>query len=171
VRQYYWMNVQIYGRGELDADTVEGALRQFLKYGRLGTAIDFAAMYRSKARPETIGEILVAVQREASKEEISWSRLSHDVGELLSVLQQSDVLAEEDLVSLEWYFLPLLGRGGHLLEVLYKKLAEDPAFFVQVLTFVYRAEDETEQHEPTEAEKARAEVAWRLLHEWSRPPG
>jgi hypothetical protein len=31
VRQYYWMNVQFYGRGELDADTVEGALRQFLK--------------------------------------------------------------------------------------------------------------------------------------------
>lgn len=54
--------------------------------------------------------------------------------------------------------------------MLHRALAEDPEFFVQILSFAFRARGE-EPTELTEGEQNRASTAHTLLESWSTVPG
>lgn len=54
---------------------------------------------------------------------------------------------------------------------LHQTLAEDPRFFVEILSMVFRPRSADEPDKPNEREKAAAENAFRLLHSWSTCPG
>ncbi len=65
---------------------------------------------------------------------------------------------------IEWYFLPLLGYDPEA-HTLHRTLAEDPNFFADVLSMIYRPKlpgDAAEVEPATEQEKSAAENAFRL---------
>ena len=98
---------------------------------------------------------------------------SHDAIQVIKSLQEDPDTNEEDLFKVEWAYLPLLNEHhGATPSYLESRLATDPAFFCELIRIIYRSEKKPKtDDEPTESQKALAQNAWRLLHEWRTPPG
>ena len=98
---------------------------------------------------------------------------SYDITELIMALQDDSKTDQNDLFRVEWAYLPLLERhSGAEPKLLEKRLATQPEFFCEVIRLVYRSKNEEKRDEaPDERRKTIASNAWRLLHEWRRPPG
>jgi hypothetical protein len=111
-QHFYWRDVGIYGRGDMPVAACERAVRKFIEYGRLGTAVRFLALYGLKNdrrfAPQCVVDVLEHVARGASRETIHWRTLAHDISRLLGILQDSGAIDDVRMARLEWFFLPLL---------------------------------------------------------------
>jgi hypothetical protein len=98
---------------------------------------------------------------------------SYEITELIKALQNDSNTDQDDLFKVEWAYLRLLDRhSGAEPKLLEKYLSTQPDFFCEVIRLIYRSKnEETQGEEPGEVKKALASNAWRLLHEWRRPPG
>ena len=94
---------------------------------------------------------------------------AHDIGEHLDRLDAADFDANR-LAKLEWAYLPLFRFDHRPSGVLHRTLAEDPEFFVQMVSFAFRARGE-EPAELSEGEQNRASNAHALLESWQTVPG
>ena len=172
IQRLYWLSVGINGRGDLEPKDCERITLKLTEYGRLGTAVDFMALYREKLlqSPKLVAEVLDRAIQGENTEKVNWGSLACEVGELLDVLEASGKIGEDQLAQLEWYILPLLQNYGRPPKILHKALTYDPVFFVEVLKWIYRAKGE-EPSEPTEEQSIRASLGFDLLQSWGRPPG
>lgn len=162
----YWSEFQPYGRGNFTL--VNEAAEKLLEHGRAAAAIDLLSLYHDRPAPAVSAE-LVASALETFLGQQTATELSHvssyELETLLDYLRSSD-LDEDRLAVLEWRLLPALGeKGSPLLD---RKLARDPAFFVEILSLCYRrsnGEVDRDVHESV------AKNAWHLLHDWKMIPG
>jgi hypothetical protein len=119
-------------------------------------------------------ELIEAILRQALEtspnEDPSITDIGYILGELLDQLSKSEGIEDEKIAYLEWNLLPVLGRHERRPKVLYKFLAKDPGFFVEVVSYAFRAEGE-EPHEISEADRFRATRAYELLQSWRIVPG
>jgi hypothetical protein len=74
------------------------------------------------------------------------------------------------VTQLQWGFLPALGYNPPT-TTLHRALANDPAFFVEILSLVYRAKGDDGTPGRPRIDPAMSENAWRLLRSWHLPPG
>jgi hypothetical protein len=172
VERLYWSQVSIVGRGEVDPADRDHALKEFVRVGRLATATRFVTIYGSKTPldPTLALTILEAVARgENLEDKAIWEELAYDVAALIRTAEKARGIDAARLARLEWFFFPLL-RHNHQPKLLLKTMAEDPAFFVEILRLVYRAKGE-EPSAVTEEQSNRAIQGHDLLQEWSTPPG
>jgi hypothetical protein len=97
----------------------------------------------------------------------------HAVTKLIKVLQRNPDTNQDELLKIEWNFLGLLdSRFGVVPSLLQKALAQEPAFFCEIIRAIYRSDKENKSAEDTtEQQRAIAKNAYRLLHEWKTPPG
>ena len=97
----------------------------------------------------------------------------HAVTLLIKRLQQDQNTNQDELFKIEWAFLGILdGNFGVSPDLLQKKLADDPAFFCELIQTIFRSDKgKGIAKEATEEQKAIATNAYRLLREWKRPPG
>ena len=93
--------------------------------------------------------------------------------EVIKALQDDPDTNPDDLFQVEWAFLPLLDRHhGESPKLLEQRLADDPAFFCEVIRTVFQSKkEERPVEEPTEQQENIARNAYRLLSEWRTPPG
>jgi len=93
--------------------------------------------------------------------------------ELIKMLQTNPSLSAEDLVPIEWSYLPLLdGDQGAVPQNLEWGLATDPAFFCDMIKRIFRSsKDQQQQAEPTDEMRKIAQNAWRLFDSWKTVPG
>jgi hypothetical protein len=93
--------------------------------------------------------------------------------ELIKFLQAESSVSQNDLVKVEWAYIPLLNQhGGAKPKLLEGTLANDPEFFAEVIRRIYRSnKPDQAPTEPTEHERVIAKNAWQLLHDWRTPPG
>lgn len=170
-QRLYWSRIGIFGRGELDTETCKYAVLKLSEYGRLGTAIELMGHYCIKFsnNPRLVASVLDRFAHEEITEKIDWNSLSYDIGQLLNLLETSGKIDEIELGHFEWYFLPLL-QHHRLPKILYKKLAVDPDFFIELIKSLYCAEGE-EPKELTEEQRIRAKLSFHLLQDWRLPPG
>jgi len=108
-----------------------------------------------------------------SSAEPSYSMDAYHIVEVIKALQDDPDTDPEDIFLVEWAYLPLLDRDHSVSpKLLENRLASDPAFFCEVIRFIYRSnkEDKSDK-EPSEQDKSIAINAWRLLHKWRTPPG
>ena len=98
---------------------------------------------------------------------------TYHVIELIKALQNDPETNQDDLFKVEWANLPLLDRHQDAEpKLLETRLAIQPDFFCEVIRLIYCSKNEPKRdEEPDEHRKAIATNAWRLLHEWKRPPG
>jgi hypothetical protein len=165
VDQTYWDEFSIYGRGNFLL--VDEASRCLLDHGRPAAALDLMQLYlhgdRKRPDPKLVVEGIEALG--TSEEDLG--RLStYEIETLISYLRQTDT-DEDKVAMLEWKLLPALGHEprGLFLE---RKLARDPAFFVEILSLSFRAKDtdtlpDVPQHVATNA--------YQLLSNWHTIPG
>ena len=108
------------------------------------------------------------------QEQLARSNDGHEVLRVIKALQDSPTVDPNDLFPIEWSYLPLLDDiRGSSPKLLSQKLATDPAFFCEVIRKIYltKHEETKTSEEPSEQEKKKAEVAFKLLRNWRRPPG
>ncbi len=100
----------------------------------------------------------------------------YNVGRIFKELHTRNDLPEEEIARLEWMYLPFLStaRSEHKPQHLLKALTESPAFFVDVVSYVYCQGDGTEEeYSEEEVAKRYQQItsARNLLEAWRSIPG
>ena len=171
----YWREVSIYGRGDMTGEDCERPVMKLVEYGRLENAVKFLSLYLRRSgdhrfQPQRIADVLERIVRRETTEAVEWGGLAYDISRLLGIIEGSGEIDDTQIAKLEWFFLPLLQHSEHTPKVLHRALAEDPSFFVDVLSWVYKAENE-EPRDVSEEQRVRAQLADDLLNSWRQPPG
>jgi hypothetical protein len=115
------------------------------------------------------GPALEALRAGLRSQETRDQMSSFEVAEIIKALQASEEVSIQDLIQIEWAYLPTLDeRLGTAPKHLERVLAEDPAFFADVIRSVFKSTlgDEDEERNP-----GIASNGYHLLTEWSVPPG
>jgi hypothetical protein len=102
----------------------------------------------------------------------------HSIVEIIKALQNDPGTTPEDLFRVEWAYLPLLdGHHDALSKLLWRRLADDPQFFCEVVRLVFRSRKEEypkEEYPVEELAEEREKIAanaFHLLSGWRIPPG
>lgn len=180
VANCFWRNMVPYGLGHNFSDIALVADRM-MQVGRNAAALDLIGMYLHGSEndlPETAAlaarglDGLLTDQQDPEIHALS----EYDYQMLFGLLERHrEVIGEGEIGRLEWNFLPALGYEAEV-PTLHSLMASSPAFFVDVLSTVYRRhEPDTDDEALAEAEsddrRSRAENGYRLLTSWSSPPG
>ena len=163
----YWAEFSPYGRGP-DFAYFDEASRQLLAHGRPRAALVMMSLYGKNGRvdPNTLAEALEAFVAQPADHPDQFRVDSHTIERLLELARDSD-LPKDRVGQLEWALRPALGYGAHT-PILEEQLANDPAFFVQVLSTVFKPSYvEIERDIPANV----VQNAYRLLDDWSVLPG
>ncbi|MEI6333171.1 MAG: hypothetical protein WCS87_01310 [Methylococcaceae bacterium] len=167
----YWSRVDANPYGaEGDIGT---AINKLIEYGRPHAAINClnGMLHDQKTLDKSLSvKALIAA---INSPEPSYAMDTYHIVEIIKALQAESDTDPDDLLRIEWAYLPLLDRhSGASPKLLENRLASDPDFFCDVIRLNYRSnkEDEPEQ-EPSEQDRNIAINAYRLLREWRTPPG
>ena len=166
----YWENVIV--KPYLDKEELIHAVDKLLKYGRPIAALDCLYARLHSGLPLDHARTIAALLEAASSDEPHNTLDQYDILELVKALQEDPNTDPEGLFKVEWAYVALLdGHGDTRPKLLEQKLATDPDFFCDVIRLIYRPKGVEEPEAVDEDAKAIAMNAWRLLHEWKRPPG
>lgn len=175
----YWHRFVYAGLPERGEACVR-ATRKLLEHQRPHTAVDLIATYKEHfpapgPDPELVAEALRRAAATPIAEALSQS-FGHRLKSLFKVLDQAE-FDEKGLTELEWLFLPIFRHEG-VPAALGRRLGRDPAFFVDLVSLVYKGEDKEEVSESSEQvsdqseeNKRQIENAYRLLSAWKKAPG
>jgi hypothetical protein len=157
----------------------EITIRSLMQHGRPYAAADVlagAAHSRSKPTPapELIADALEAVLASAPTDRDPIPQnFGYDLGVLVeSLAKEPGAVPLSRIAGIEWQLLPLLSNHDLEPRILHGELARDPSFFTELVTIVFRAEDQEEEaHKLTEDESVRARAAYELLESMHTLPG
>jgi hypothetical protein len=167
----YWQTVQV--NPYQSENDLLFAIDKLLEVSRPQAAIDclYARLYKKLPldTKRTVKTLLDCI----STSEPAISVDHYQIAELIKELQNDPNTDQDDLFRVEWAYLPLLkSHSGAKPKLLEKLLATKPEFFCEVTRLIFRSKNEEKpKEELDEKRKAIASNAWRLLHEWRRPPG
>lgn len=96
----------------------------------------------------------------------------------LEELHRREDADKDKLIALEWFLVPLLRHSSSkdIVRLLFEKLQKEPEFFVQLLTYLFRPENEKEEEPDGKADSKPADEnnairAFYLFREWRMIPG
>ena len=170
----YWRTVSVYA---ISRDHLSDASSALVEAGRPFAAVDLLSLAKhgaGYATPELIADVLEAVLAEKGDHDRPSSHFSYALGELLDVLHGAR-FDETRLARIEWAFLPALDRFHRQPRALHRLLSVSPDFFVEVLSLVYRRENEEpggdDAGELSPGDQQRARIGYELLGDWRGVPG
>ena len=166
----YWKKVSVNPyQSESDLNL---AMDKLLKVSRPQPVID-CLYFQLHEKNDLNMKVVVKALLDAVSVKDSSSMDSYHIIELIKELQSNPEVSPDDLFNVEWAYLPLLDRhSGTEPKLLQKRLATEPQFFCEAIRLIYRSKNEDKQDDHIdEKKKSIATNAWRLLHEWKRPPG
>ena len=162
-----------------DVDDVVFMANKLIEAGRARPALHFVGHHLPKKLPS---ELLVRILEQAIRQ--PWDKneddhneptmFQHYVAEILKALDEAGV-SDDEMLHLEWTYLPALEYSPRPAKVLIKALAERPSFFIEVLSALFKPSEESGLVEPPsdnpEHAQAIASRAFDLLRLWDRVPG
>lgn len=167
----YWSKTSVNAYG--DDLNIEMAIDRLVEYGRAHDAIIcFEQMRYKKRKPnsqQAIRVLRAMLQSPQEPNKIDY----HALIEVIKELQSDPSSNHDELLGIEWAFLPLLDRfHGASPILLERRLANDPAFFCDVIRTAFKSKKvDLPVEEPAEFKKQNAANAYRLLTNWRVPPG
>lgn len=152
---------------------LELAVDRLVEHGRPHEAIKCLERLRYGKQPLDSHQAVRVLQAVLHSSEDAHAIDVDAIIEVIKALQDDPDTNPDDLFQVEWAFLPLFGRHhDESPKLLEQRLADDPAFFCEVIRTVFQSkEEERPVEEPTEQQKNIARNAYRLLSEWRTPPG
>jgi hypothetical protein len=154
-------------------DNLSVAIAKLIEFNRPYPAIGCLHKIIHDKQTIIIEQVVQALLLTVSSTDHANSMDTHHIVELIKFLQSEPSVSQDDLFKVEWAYLTLLNSiGWGAPKFLERKLATEPEFFCEIIRLIYRSKKEDESPvKPSENEKAVATNAWRLLHDWSTPPG
>jgi hypothetical protein len=196
VADVFWREFRLFGLGA-EFPHVELVARRLLQVGREPAALEFVRLYAlhgaqkkkedKLAYAPLIADALEQLGARAQPDPEMGLLSHHEFVDIFAFLADAK-LPTDRLARLEWAYLPALGYDARPV-ALGRMMADDPAFFVDVVSRVYRPRAESDEDdadaastEKTEKEelvnkddeeklRSLAMNAYRLLSEWRRVPG
>ena len=167
----YWTKASV-NPYQVDSE-MHVAVDKLIKYGRPNAAINCLNKVLHEKQPLDKKRTIKALLSAASSKEPSSAMDIYYITEIIKSLQDDPDTNPDDLLGVEWVYLPLLdGHHGASPKLLENRLATDPSFFCEVIRLVYRPKKKPKPEKtPTEKERDIATSAYRLLREWHTPPG
>lgn len=167
VADVYWSEFSPYGRGQ-NFELVNKASRELLAHDRPRAALATMSVYGREGLvdPSLVVEGLEAYIDQRTDHPDQFHVDSFEIQRLLDLCRGADV-PRERIARLEWALRPALGYGAHS-PVLEEQLSTDPAFFVEVLSMVFKPRH-ADAGEDVPAQVAQN--AYRLLDDWNVLPG
>jgi len=166
-RASYWAEFVPYGLGS-DFALANEVAEHLLEYSRAGAAVDILSMYshgEPRLDPDLVVRALEALLALENNDPEPTKVSNYEIETLLDYVRSH---VDSDRVGvLEWRLLPALGPHAAS-PVLHRRLAQEPNFFIEVVSLCYRARND--QADPA-VSPAVASNAWRLLHDWKIVPG
>ncbi len=171
VREEYWRKVEVFSGCARDRDLAQGA-SCLVNAGRPFDAASVLAhderVTRNLVSPGVIADVLRAIVSADGKCDTPNPQLGGDIASLLDTLAPADY-DSKDLARLEWGLLPHVSRHERPPGALHEILAEDAAFFVEVVALAYSPEGDREKLDERTRRIARG--AYSLLSSWRTLPG
>lgn len=170
----YWIEVNptVYSiRGE-----IEPAVDRLLIVGRSSYAIEALYALYTYRRVFNAGKVASALISHLDNQDPR-SIDPHALQELIRGLQESSDVKPDDLSKIEWGYLRILDQFSPVKPLsLWRRLADSPEFFCELIQLVYRPDKQRKRKSKpanlTEKQRtALVENAWWLMHEWRMPPG
>jgi hypothetical protein len=97
---------------------------------------------------------------------------SWHLGEMLEWLEKSNAIEKMALIQLEFGLFPALSYGQESkAAALYAGVMAEPVLFKDLLCLLYKPEHGERDEPATDASRAAAETAWKILHACKRQPG
>lgn len=172
VRDLYWRFVTPFGFGATEASE---AARQFIAHDRPAAAIEVLTLRLHRDEPAegiTAALVMDALRAALSadpEEARSYQTFGYSVGVLIS--QLADLGAtDQEIGQLEWAYFPMLENTSHPPTKLFETLKENPEFFVDLVSLVYRGKHDSARDLDAPA-AAIASNAWSVLQAWRDIPG
>jgi transcriptional regulator with XRE-family HTH domain len=147
----------------------------------VGRAVDTVALIGQTGAKQFDSPLLLRALRAASdqlgkqRDYNDSTMLAHYCGLIFDQLVADQSVSRADLVALEWTYFGLLQHSGRDAVLLEAALASSSEFFVQVLSAIYRGDDDEGQAELDEdgakRKSAIAQQSYALLNDWSTVPG
>ena len=173
IARAYWLQFPTYCLGHEFDDAVLVSAR-LLAVGRIAAALDLLSSYSEQSGDAGYAEAILTAFEAAIEgpDDPELHHLDPYQTEILvkHLARERHALGVNRVARIEWYFLSLLGFNPDA-PTLHAMLSEDPAFFVEILSKVYRSNDASEHEPATDLEAHEAENADRLLHAWKICPG
>jgi hypothetical protein len=165
----YWRQLHPFRVSAGDADD---AARHLVAAGRPNAAVGLLGLHAREelTNPELAMEVLAAALTSDPQHDPLPSQVSYDMARLLDQLASRRDVDQSRVAMLEWRLLPIVSRLERRPKALSHLVAQNPTFFVEVVTLVFSGEGE-EPRELTSEDRARAERGYDLLHSWSVVPG
>jgi hypothetical protein len=177
VEDAYWSEFSPYGLGA-DFPHLGFAARKLFGVGRAAACLRLIGLYLRKDAVEDglvplIADALDALLASWVQDE-GTAQLeglgTYDFAQLFKFLEEHrDAIGNQRLGQLEWGYLGALGHEPFA-PTLYRALADDPAFFLEVVSALYKPAS-ADRAEPNEAERKIADNGYRLLSSWHQLPG
>lgn len=179
IEDAYWKRIWGLWMDDGGVDDVAFMANKLIGAGRARAALHFVGRNLKKGLPS---DLLVRVLQNAVRE--PWdtstgdhndtSMFQHHVAEILKFLDSAGI-SDDEMLQLEWAYLPVLEYSERPAKVLINALSERPSFFIEVLTAVFKPSEDSGIVDPPPAApehaKAVASRAYSLLHLWNRVPG
>lgn len=170
IENTYWSEFPIVGRGN-DFKLVNETAKELSRHGRTAAALDMMAMYsysnKDSIDPKIIVDLLQRLMEAPDPETKALPQ--YDIEQLLGLIRSDPSISDDRVATLEWAFMPTL-QGKKDSISLQHHLAEQPSFFVDVVSLVFRS-TQTNDNGKSKISEVHAMNAWRLLHSWTTVPG
>lgn len=167
----YWSKTSI---NPYDAkDNLEFAVKKLLEYSRPSSALRCLKLKIFEKEPFNHQLAIDALDALLTTEEKTRSIDSYDIVETIKFLQEVDDIEHDDLFRIEWAYLKLLDRhSGGYPKLLEQRLANDPEFFCEIISLVYKSKlEDPPKNDSSDEKKNIAQNAFHLLWNWKTPPG
>lgn len=168
----YWKGIYPHFWDASEEDFVYG-IDKLIEVKRFISALDIAYHEPKKLPTTKLVEVLESAGTKKSEEEKRFD--SHHATRIIEELETREDIEKSTLLKLEWLYLQFLASygSGHKPKVLHEELANNPEFFMDVLSWVYKSdkEDEDKEEISDEARRNRAHNAYQLFNSWKQIPG
>lgn len=177
VEDLYWSRTSILGIDN-EPESMAFAIGKLLEAGRARHATYLAGHYGKGLTSELLVRTLTEAAQQPWPEGADTNEgtmFPYSVEELLQRLDEAGDVPEDQIARLEWTYLQLLEHSRRPPKVLHKTMSVNPAFFVEVLSAIYRPATDSGVQETIESDPKRARAiasqAYGLLRSWRRVPG
>lgn len=166
----YWRQINVLPHDGMMPDLLS-AIDELRRVGRSLEVLGLVHLRIKELSSELILLLLTEGQQQIAFGQVKMgAMLSYYLNQTFLLLQKRNDVIEEDIARQEYAYLPLLLHEDRPL-ALYNFLSSDPAFFVEVLSHVFRGKNAPLDTRPTEQEQARAKISYRLLSSFRSVPG